>query len=81
MEDEMSSEQRDHETVAAAFDWLYADGPAVTSTMCASPADAKCTYCQGDGYINVHANLPDVKCEICGGSGVALSSTDEPGAA
>lgn len=29
----------------------------------------RCQTCSGDGYVGVHANLPDVKCSACGGTG------------
>lgn len=47
---------------------------SITSTDRASPASHThaCRTCCGDGYINIHANLPDVKCEDCNGTGRGL---------
>lgn len=43
---------------------------AAQSPEAAKPAqDAECRRCGGDGYINVHANLPDVACPDCDGTG------------
>jgi MoaA/NifB/PqqE/SkfB family radical SAM enzyme len=35
-----------------------------------------CNTCLGDGYVGVHANLPDIKCGACDGRGMV----DDPSA-
>lgn len=38
----------------------------------------QCNICCGDGYINRHANSPDVKCAACDGKGLVDALWPEP---
>jgi hypothetical protein len=65
MEDEMSEEPRSHETVGAAFKWLFdaaAPVAGIGKLRCEMRADSKwkksCPECDGTGYYTPDAQAP-----------------------